>query len=153
MPIIDPSSDIGRLRLRVADFGDLVLLPDSVYSQTLVDNGNNLPAAAKTCAMYILGMLSQRTHEKLAQLEHWGAEAFEGYKSFLMLTFNNPTFMDISPVPYSSNAEFSPIIDFQNNWNSLYKNGTESQFNAFSADNSPNDNSRTGLNRYGYVSV
>lgn len=128
-------------------------MPDSVYLQALVDSDGNLPRAAKSCAMCILGMLSFRSHEKLAQMEIWSSESYQNYKDFLMLTVTNPAFMEISPIPYSSNLEFSPIIDFQNNWNRLYKNGTEAQDLAFNADISPNDNSRLGLTGRGYVSV
>ena len=144
MPIIDPSTDIGRLRLRVSDFGDLPLLPDSVYSQTLIDNGNSLPQAAKTCAMYILGMLSQKTHRKMAQLEIWGAEAFASYKEFLLLTYTNPAFMTTSPVPYSSNLPFSPIMQFQADWNKNFAQGTEAQQLAFKGTISPNGNDLYG---------
>lgn len=149
--IIDANTDLGRLRLRVADFGDIALLPDSVYSQTLEDKGGNLNAAAKTCAMYILGILSQKTHRKLAQLEIWGAEAFENYKTFLLLTVSNPALMDCSPIPYSSAEAFSPILDFQKNWNKSFTHGTEAQQLAFTADISPNDNSRTGTRLVPYV--
>lgn len=148
--IIDANTDLGRLRLRVADFGDIALLPDSVYSQTLEDKGGNLNAAAKTCALYILGILSQRTHRKLAQLEIWGAEAFQNYRDFLLLTVSNPALMDCSPIPYSSAEAFSPILDFQKNWNKGFAQ-TEAQQLAFTADISPNDNSRTGAHLVPYV--
>jgi hypothetical protein len=94
--------------------------------------------------MYILGMLSHRTHRKMAQLEVWGAEAFKAYKEFLVLAYTNPSFMDFSPVPYSSTAEFSPILDFQANWNKGFA-ATEAQQLAASADISANDNSRRGV--------
>lgn len=142
--IIDPSTDVGRLRLRVADTNDLPMLSDAVYAQTLEDNGNNLPQAAKACAMYILGMLAHKTHRKLAQLEVYGEQSFIAYKSFLMMCYTNPAFMDFSPVPYSSSAEFSPILDFQKSWNRNFTNGTEGQQLAFTGDMSPNDGSRTG---------
>lgn len=129
------------------------MLPDSVYLQTLVDCNNNLPQAAKTCAMYILGALSQKTHKKLAQLEYWGAEAFEGYRSFLMLAFTNPTFLDYTPLPYSASSEFSPILDFQRAWNSSFNNGTEAQQLSFYGDVSANPNTRLGVYGYPYVPV
>jgi hypothetical protein len=31
MAILDPTSPIGKMRLRVGDFSDLPLMPDSVY--------------------------------------------------------------------------------------------------------------------------
>ena len=143
--IIDPTTSLGKVRLRIADVGDLPYLSDSVIQSTLDDNGNNVMNAAKTCAMYILGMLAHKTHRKLAQLEVWGSEAFTAYKEFLMLAHTNPAFMDFSPVPYSSSAEFSPILDFQKSWNKNFTNGTEAQQLAFNADLSPNDGTRLGV--------
>ena len=143
--IIDPTTNLGKIRLRIADTGDLPYLSDSVIVSTLEDNDQNLAATAKTCAMYILGMLAHKTHRKMAQLEVWGAEAFKAYKEFLMMTHSNPAFMDFSPVPYSSNAEFSPILSFQKAWNQGFSNGTEAQQLAFHGDISPNDNTRTGV--------
>ena len=151
--IIDPTTNLGRVRLRIADTLDLPYLSDSVIQATLDENNNNVVQAAKRCAMYVLGMLAHKTHKKLAQIEVYGAEAFASYKEFLMLAYTRPEFMDFSPVPYSSSLEFSPIMDFQANWNKLYKNGTESQTMAFEADISPNDNSRIGRAGRGYVSV
>lgn len=142
--IIDPTTSLGRVRLRIADTGDLAYLCDAVIQTTLDDHGGNVLQASKTCAMYILGMLSHKTHRKLAQLEVWGNEAFAAYKDFLLLTYTRPEFMDFSPVPYSSSAEFSPILDFQKSWNKNFSRGTEAQQLAFYADISHNDNSRTG---------
>lgn len=119
-------------------------MADSVIQSTLDDNGDNVMNAAKTCAMYVLGMLAHKTHRKLAQLEVWGAEAFTAYKEYLLLAYTRPEFMDFSPVPYSSSAEFSPILDFQKSWNRNFTNGTEGQQLAFTGDMSPNDGSRTG---------
>lgn len=117
--MIDASTDVGRLRLRVADTSDLVFLPDSVYSSTLADNNNDLPRSAKIIATYILGMLAFKTHRKMAlQLEVWGSEAFENYRKFLLLTVTNPNFMDVSPIPYSaSGTALHPIQQFAKDWN------------------------------------
>lgn len=143
--IIDPSSNLGKVRLRIADVSDLPYLSDDVIQTTLSENGNNVKLAAKICAMYILGMLSHKTHRKMAQLEVWGAEAFTAYKQFLMLAHTNPAFLDYSPLPYMSAAEYSPILEFQKAWNCNFTNGTEAQQLSFNADLSPNDNSRTGF--------
>ena len=143
--IIDPTQPLGKVRLRIADVGDLPYLSDDVISSTLADNDDNVLQAAKVCSMYILGMLAHKTHRKMAQLEVWGAEAFTAYKEFLMLAATNPAFMDFSPVPYSSAAEFSPILDFQRNWNANFSNGTEAQQLAFTGDLNPIGNTRTGL--------
>lgn len=141
---IDPTTNLGRIRLRIADVSDMPYLSDSVIAATLEDNGNNLNRTAKACAMYILGMMSHKTHRKMGQLEVWGAESFSAYKQFLIMTQTNPAFMDISPIPYSSTEEFSPIRDFQANWNKGFV-FTEAQQLAANADNSANDNSRTGV--------
>lgn len=142
--VIDPTTNLGKVRLRIADVGDLPYLSDEVITATLADNSDNLNATAKICAMYILGMLSHKTHRKMAQLEVWGAEAFKAYKEFLMLAYSNPSFMDFSPLASYAQAEFSPILDFQKNWNQGFV-VTESQQLAATADNSPNDNSRRGI--------
>lgn len=143
--IIDPTTSLGKVRLRIADVGDLSYLSDNVIQTTLNECGNNVVQASKVCAMYVLGMLSHKTHRKLAQLEVWGSEAFTAYKEFLMLAYTRPEFMDFSPVPYSKALEFSPILDFQKNWNSNFSQGTEAQQLAFTADLSPNDNTRLGV--------
>lgn len=140
MTVIDPSTDLGKLRLRVADYGDIQYLPDSVYLQTLQDKNNNLYESAKTCAMYILGMLSFKTHRKLQQLEIWGGEAFTHYKEFLMLTVKDPAFMDISPLPYSAASDCpSPILLFQESWNRNFCAGTSDQQLNLNALYSPNE--------------
>lgn len=137
--IIDPTTDVGRLRMRVADVGDISYFPDNVYVSVLADNNGNLPRAAKAIACFILGILSQRVHKKLAQIEIFGAEAATAYKEFLLLTFTNPNFMDFSPLPYSKSLEFSPILQFQADWNKNFSQGTEAQQFAVLGTISPNE--------------
>jgi hypothetical protein len=153
MTVIDPSSDLGKLRLRCGDWQDLPWMPDSVYLQTLADNDNNLVASAKVCAMYILGMLSFRSHVKMAQLESWDSESYANYKDFLLTTVSNPAFMSYSPLSYSSAADYSPILSFQKAWNSNFTEGTEAQQLAFTGDLSPNQGGRLGVFGYPYVPV
>ena len=142
---LDPTSNIGIVRLRIADYSDLPYLNDVVIQSVLDSNSDDIPKSAKTCALYILGMLSHKTHRRMSPaLEVWGKEAFDSYKEFLLLTVSNPNFMSVAPVPYSTTAEYSPIIEFQNNWNANYYNITEAQQLARHADISPNYNSRTG---------
>lgn len=133
--VIDPTTNIGRLRLRCADYSDLPFLPDVVYTQALTDNNNNLPRAAKQCAMYILGMLTSRVHRKLSTMEVFGSDYYKQYRDFLMLTFTNPNFFDISPIPIDmSGTTLHPLIQFQRDWNLNYSGFTESQqlnWNAF----------------------
>lgn len=142
--IIDPTTDVGRLRMRVADVGDISYFPDNVYVSVLADNNGNLPRAAKAIACFILGILSQRVHKKLAQIEIFGAEAATAYKEFLLLTFTNPNFMDFSPLPYSASLAFQPILQFQSDWNKSFANGTEAQQLAFQSTLSPNINDLYG---------
>jgi hypothetical protein len=143
---LDPTTPIGKLRLRIADWSDSPFLPDSVYQSVLDDNSGNLYSSAKTLATFILGILSQRTHRKLSTLEVWGAEAFANYKSFLLLTVTNPAFMDLSPLPYSaSGCGLSPILQFKHDWDRNFTKGTQSQQLAFDALYSPNDGSLYGI--------
>lgn len=137
---IDFSTNIGRLRLRVADVGDLSYLPDSVYTQVLADNDDNLPRSAVTLAIYILGQLAFKTHRKLAQLEVYGSEAFENYRKFLLMTVTNPAFMDISPVPPNIfGTDLHPLMQFTEDWNNNYSAGTQSQNLHWDAIGSPNN--------------
>jgi hypothetical protein len=78
------------------------------------------------------------------QLEVWGAEAFNNYKQFLMLTVKDATFMDISPIPYSATSESNPLIDFKDSWNRNFYCGTEQQQLNMTASYSPNDGSKFG---------
>lgn len=57
MAVIDPSTNIGKLRLRLADWRDIQWLPDAVYQQTLDDTSNNLTASTRILAQYILAIL------------------------------------------------------------------------------------------------
>lgn len=116
---IDFSSNIGKIRLRIGDTGDLPFLPDEVINNTLLDNSNDLPKTAQTCAQYILAMLAFKSHKKMVQLEIWGGEAFSQYRTFLLDTITNPAFMSYSPIPYGvqSEGEENPIQKFMENWN------------------------------------
>ena len=145
MTTIDPTTNLGKLRLRVADFSDIPYLPDSVYNQTLVDTNNNLAESAKICAMYILGTLAFKTHRKMGlQLEIFSGEAFEHYKEFLLLTVSNPAFMSYAPLAQSSTTDSNILADFVSDWNRGYYAGTQSQSMALDADIGPNDGSRYG---------
>lgn len=147
MTTIDPSTNLGKLRLRIADVGDLPFLSDVVYTQTLTDNDDNLPRCAVILATYILGQLAFKTHRRMGvQLEVWGKEAFDSYKSFLLLTVKDPSFMEVYPIAYGS-ASLStthPLIQFQQDWNKNYYQGTQSQQLAVDGVNSPNENDLYG---------
>lgn len=147
MTFIDPTTDIGRLRLRTGDISSIPYLPDSVYTQTLLENSNNLPTTAKICATYILAQLSYKVHRKQGlQLEVFGKEAFDSYKEFLLLTLKDPAFMTTAPpVPYGgSTVTPASYAQFVSDWKKLYYRGAEDQQNAFGASVSPNDGGLLG---------
>jgi hypothetical protein len=144
MTIIDPSTNLGRLRLKLADWGDLVILPDSVYDQVITDTGGNLNKATAILGSYILGILSQRTHRKLAQLESWSNEQFAQYLIYLDRIIKDPAYSDIAPIPYSATGETSPLIQFQETWRRNHYSGTETQQSNSTASYSPNDGSKYG---------
>jgi len=118
MPLIDPTTPLGKIRLRIGDFRDIPLLPDSVLVSALTDCQNSVPRASALCAQYILAMLTAKTHRKLAQLETWSNEQFEHYVQFLKLTILNPHFMATAPVPYvRADDKEHPLIAFVEQWN------------------------------------
>lgn len=118
--IIDPQSPIGKIRLRVGDWADLPILPDSVIESALVDCDENIPRASSLCAQYILGMLTAKTHRKLANIEVWSNEQFANYVVFIKTTILNPHIMSVAPVPYSGYTEVNPLVSFVSEWNSAY---------------------------------
>ena len=132
--VIDPTSPVGQVRLRVADYSDLPLFPDNVYLATLADVNGNVVKASVRMAQYILGMLTSQTHQKLAQIEVFGAEWYANYKDFLKTTILNPNFMDIFPTPYVAQVknEFGqvvelPLVQFQRDWQNNYITTTQTQ--------------------------
>ena len=127
MAIIDPTTSLGKCRLRCGDFSDNVLLPDSVYTQALLDASDNVNQASLVCATYILAMLSQKSHRKLQQLESWDNEKFNNYFKYLNMIAKDSSFSGINPIPYSaSGTETHPMIQFQNDFRDNYVGGTQS---------------------------
>ena len=125
--IIDPTTPIGKIRLRCGDFGDLSILPDTVYQSALDDCKQNIPRASQLCAQYILGTLTAKTHRKLASLETWSGEHFDHYVKFIKLTILNPNLMSISPIPYTHAIEIeNPLPKFIREWNLNYSGITQS---------------------------
>lgn len=119
--VIDPSTPLGKVRLRIGDWSDLPILPNEVIQSALVDCQNYVPRAAALCAQYILATLTAKTHKKLAQLETWSSEQFKNYVEFLRLTVLNPNMMTTSPVPYTGMADVdNPLIVFVDQWNKDY---------------------------------
>lgn len=121
MAVIDPTTSLGKIRLRIGDWQDIPILPDVVITSALEDCNNSVPRAAALCAQYILGTLTAKTHRKLAQIETWSNEHFENYVTFLKMTVLNPHFMDVAPVPYSGGVDDEhPLIAFTREWNESY---------------------------------
>jgi len=121
MPVIDPSTPIGKIRLRIGDWRDITILPDSVIQSALDDCQGNVPRAASLSAQYVLATLTAKTHRKISQLETWSGEQFKNYVEFLKLTILNPNMMSTSPVPYTGNATGDhPLIAFVKQWNDSY---------------------------------
>lgn len=128
MAVIDPTTNLGKLRLKVGDITDLQLLPDSVYTQTLVDTNNNLTQSTGIIAGYILAILSQQTHQKLVQIEVFGNQWFEQYVTFIKLVVLNPNLSQIAPVPYAAGVDTqNPLTQFTDDWYANYAQGTQSQ--------------------------
>lgn len=144
---LDPSSPIGMIRLRIADWSDIPILSDAIIQSALTQNDNNVPRAAKLCAQYVLGSLTNKVHRKMSlQLEVFGSEWYQNYRDFLVLTVTNPAFMDVSPLPSSTTLSESvnPLVQFSKDWNNNFFRGTNSQELALDADIGPNDGSRYG---------
>lgn len=120
MTVIDPSTPIGKIRLRVGDWADLPILPDSVYQSTLDECGGSVPRAAQQCAQYILATLTFKTHKKLSTVEVWSGEQFDNYVKFLQTTILNPNLMSVAPIPYGFNGPENPLIEFVECWNEQY---------------------------------
>lgn len=123
---IDPTTDIGLLRLRVGDVGDLEIFPDTVYQSALDGNDGDINRAAQLCAQYILARLSFSGHERLAVIEVYGNQIFDQYLQFLKLTVLNPNFSQTSPIPYSASTTTHPLIQFEKDFQDNYIDGKQS---------------------------
>jgi hypothetical protein len=125
---LDPTTSLGKVRLRVGDYFDLPIFPDAVYESTLDDCDGNVLRASKLMAQYILATLTMRVHEKMAQLEVYGNQYVDNYVKFLRSTILNPNLMEVAPIPYGSALDTDhPILQFREDWNSLYTGGTASE--------------------------
>lgn len=125
MTVLDPTSPLGKVRLKIGDWQDLVILPDAVIQSTLDDTNNNVNRAAQTCGMYILGILSGKTHKKLAQLEVWGSDRFAQYMKYLTMLVNDPNFSGVCPIPYNGDSnQVNPFQVLHDDWVAGYIPGT-----------------------------
>lgn len=127
MTVIDPSTSLGKIRLRIGDWSDIPILPDSVIESALTDCGNSVPRAAQLCAQYILATLTFKTHKKLSTVEVWSGEQFDNYVKFIQTTILNPNLMSVAPIPYGFGDEENPLIAFVKSWNEEF-NGVTATF-------------------------
>lgn len=126
--ILDPTSNLSRVRLLIGDWSDIPVLPDSVILQTLTDLGGNVQATAVRCAQYILVSLSFKSHRKLGVMETWSNQQYEQYKDYLVMFTRDPSLNSICPIPYSpSTATTHPIIKFSEDWVLNFAEGTQSE--------------------------
>lgn len=132
--ILDPTSNIGKMRLRVGDYSDMPIMPDEVYLSALADCNNYLPRASVLVAQYILAALTGQTQQKLAQIEVYGNQWFQNYLAFVKATILNPHLMPYVPLPYVplltdqyGNKVDLPLVEFQKDWNANFASGTQSQ--------------------------
>lgn len=124
MAAIDPTTNEGKLRLRLGDWRDVSWLPSSVYRQTLIECDNNLNKAAGILAQYILAILSQNTRSRVGAIEAYDDQAFQQFRQFIIDTVSNPAFMNISPIAITTGIdEPNPLIEFQKLWNAGYVSG------------------------------
>jgi hypothetical protein len=134
MAILDPTTPIGKMRLRVGDYSDLPIFGDEVYTHALEDCQGNLPRACTLVAQYILASLTGQTHQKMAQIEVYGNQWFDNYLAFVKATILNPNVWSLAPMPYTpvtldecGRQVEVPLVQFQKDWNANYAYGTQSQ--------------------------
>lgn len=118
--IIDPSSSVGKVRMRTGDWRDIPILEDIVIEQALLDCNNDVKAASVLCCQYILATLAFKSHQKLSMIEVWGRESYLSYRDYVMTVLKNPDFSGISPLPFTQLSCPSPIARFQKNWDKQY---------------------------------
>lgn len=134
MTIIDPTTDLGRVRLRVGDYLDITIFSDEVYTAALADCLGNVPRASRLMAQYILGVLSMRVHERLGNVEVFGSDYAKQYIAFLKSTILNPHFMELAPVPYIAGiATQHALTKFRDDYNKNYSSGTQTDLMALTA--------------------
>jgi len=126
---LDLDRNEDKLRLRVGDFNDPILLPTSVYTATLAENNNNVNKCVPIIAVYLLNLFAQQTHEKMSYLEVWGKERYDSYKDWLLNVVMNPKFSSASPIPYaganSTSGNQHQIVKFIEDWNESFEGYNE----------------------------
>lgn len=122
MTVLDPTTPLGKVRMRIGDWTDLVILPDAVIDSALTDCQNSIPRASKLCAQYILATLTKKTHKKLATIENWSGEQFNNYVEFIRMVILNPNLDATCPIPYAGTIK-NPLQTLQDDWQAGYLPG------------------------------
>lgn len=120
MAMIDLSSPVGILRLRLGDTRDIPILPDEVYEQALEEKKGNLKAATILCGQYILATLAFDSQASMGVVTVYGNQVFRQYQDYLTMVIKDPSFSSVSPIPYSGDCTSSPITEFQKDWYMTY---------------------------------
>lgn len=128
MPIIDPTSSLGKVRLKTGDTRDIPILPDEVIEQVLLDSNNNLRQAVVTCAQYILATLAFDGQAKMGVVEVFGNQVFSQYKQYLLLILKDPSLNQVCPIPYVAGAdEVHPILQFKEDFTNAQNRPTSDE--------------------------
>ena len=89
MATIDLSTDVGKVRMAIADVIDPVVFSDAVIQQGLTNNNNDVNLTIKQFASYMLGQLSLNTDERLDKLQFYGSQKFAQYLKYLTTVINS----------------------------------------------------------------
>ena len=116
MPVLDPvNSAVDRVRLAIADIGDLPYLTNEVIAYYITKNENNERAATIECANVILGILSVNSgYHKVDVLIQDSTKTVKAYKDFL-LTLINPRLGGGAAQVYAGGISKQDMLDNVNN--------------------------------------
>lgn len=140
MALIDPTTAIGMVRLRIADVSDVPYLSDTVIQSSLDNASGNVAKASTVCALYVLGIISQQVDRRMGlQLVVNGSQAYKAYKDFLLTTVSNPYLIDFSPIPWAAEScQLPDLVQFASDFKRNFIRNSESQQLAVDAAFSPN---------------
>lgn len=112
MATIDLSTDIGKVRMAIADVIDPVVFSDAVIQQGLTNNNNDVNLTIKQFASYMLGQLSLNTDERLDKLQFYGSQKFAQYLKYLTTVVNstNSALNTTVAQPYFSGVDKEDVV-------------------------------------------
>ena len=117
--MLDPTSNIGKVRLRVGDYQDypMQFFPDSVYQTALDDSDNSVTRAARTVGYYILALMTQTSNVTLGVLAIYDGDTAKAYTEYLKMMIKDSTFNGLCPIPYFGGADTpNPVVEWNNTW-------------------------------------